>query len=258
MSQENHGTMPLPKIPHFDDESKEEKLDIIEAETYRSLIGYLRYLSNIILLDIPFATVRLARNESNQTTAHANMAQHILRYLKNMTNHGIIYTVADKETLNTYCDAYFANSTGRRSINGTIHTAFGSPVQWASNKQATISISTCEAEYVAASHALQETLWLRRLMDQICTTSGQKTTKLPPTTIATDSLSAIKVANHEGKTKRRKHIDVKHYHLTHHIDEEKIKLEHMKGELNPADSMTKPLGPQAFTKHMTQMIKPLT
>lgn len=257
MSQANHRTTPLPKSPHFDDECNEQQLNNDEAENYRALIGDLRYLADSTRMDIAFATARLARHTAKPTTAHWKLTNHILRYLKHTRTHGILYTAQTQEPLKTYCDADFANAADRKSITGAIHTAFGSPVQWASKKQATVALSTCEAEYVAASQALQETLWLRRMIQQISAKNEIENTTLPPTTIATDSLPAIKVANHEGKTRRRKHIDVKHHHLAHHVDKRNIQLQHIQSDTNPADAMTKPLGPQAFSQHMTKMISPI-
>ena len=44
----------------------------------------------------------------------------------------------------------------------------GGTISWVSKKQATVALSTVEAEYVALSSATQEVVWLRRLLtDQI-------------------------------------------------------------------------------------------
>lgn len=257
MSQDNHRNTSLPKVPHFDENAEDAKLNTDEADKHRALIGDLRYLADSTRLDIALATARLERYTSKPTIAHWKLSLHILRYLKNTTDHGILYTASDSDTLKTYCDSDFANASDRRSITGTIHNAFGFPVHWISKKQATIALSTCEAEYIAASQALQETLWIRRMIEQMRNNDTNINHKLPPTTIATDSLLTIKVAKHEGKTKKRKHIDVKRHHLVHHIDTKNVQLMHIQGETNPVDAMTKSLGPQLFLKHMQQMISPL-
>ena len=40
-------------------------------------------------------------------------------------------------------------------------------MSWLSKKQATVALSTAEAEYVALSAATQEVIWLRRLLTDV-------------------------------------------------------------------------------------------
>ena len=45
---------------------------------------------------------------------------------------------------------------------------FGSKVMyWSSNKQATVGLSSTEAEYVAATSATCEDIWLRKILEDI-------------------------------------------------------------------------------------------
>lgn len=140
-------------------------------------------------------------------------------------------------------------------MTGTIHTAFSSPIQWESKKLQTITLSTCEAEYVAASHTMYYTLCNRRLLNQIHEATNDNSTELPPTTISTDSLPAITMANHEGITRRRKNIDVKIHHLAHHLDSASIKLQHIDGAKNSSDYISKAFGPTSFQTHMKSLTR---
>ena len=49
------------------------------------------------------------------------------------------------------------------------------PISWFSKKQAIVTLSTAEAEYVALSIATQETVWIRRLLSDLTVTQGQAT-----------------------------------------------------------------------------------
>ena len=56
----------------------------------------------------------------------------------------------------------------RRSTRGFCFTASSAAISWCSKKQSTVALSSCEAEYVAATMATQEYLWFRRLSQEMC------------------------------------------------------------------------------------------
>ena len=81
----------------------------------------------------------------------------------------------------------------------------GGAVSWSSKKQELVTLLTTEAEYVAATHAAKEAIWLRRLLTQIFTTVNT------PTTLFSDSKSAIALAHDRHYHARTKHIDIRHH-----------------------------------------------
>ena len=56
----------------------------------------------------------------------------------------------------------------RRSTSGYVFSLFGGAVSWMSKRQSVVVLSTTEAEYIAATHASKEAVWLQRL----CSTMG--------------------------------------------------------------------------------------
>jgi hypothetical protein len=76
----------------------------------------------------------------------------------------------------------------------------GGPISWLSKKQAMVTLSTAEAEYVALSTAAQEAVWLRQLL---------KDFKVPleqPTLIKEDNQGAMAIARNPVSHGRTKHI----------------------------------------------------
>ena len=69
--------------------------------------------------------------------------------------------------LTMYCNVDWASSSDRKSINGYIFLLAGGAISWSSKKQATVALSTAEAEYVAATHAAKQILWHRSLFDEL-------------------------------------------------------------------------------------------
>eukprot|EP00253_Pinus_taeda_P036294 PITA_36294 len=51
----------------------------------------------------------------------------------------------------------------RRSSSGYVLNVFGGAVSWMSKKQSIVALSTIEAEYMAATYASKEAVWLQRL-----------------------------------------------------------------------------------------------
>ena len=78
---------------------------------------------------------------------------------------------------------------------------FGGAVRWMSKKQSVVALSTTEAEYMAATHASKEAVWLQRL----CSSMGEVQGAIR---IDCDSQSAIFLAKNPTYYSKTKHIDV--------------------------------------------------
>ena len=78
---------------------------------------------------------------------------------------------------------------------------FGSSrVSWKSKRRSIVALSTTEAEYIAAVSAGQEAIHLRQLLQEL------RYTQTPPTTLAIDNQSTIRVATNPEHQSRIKHI----------------------------------------------------
>ncbi|CDF38072.1 unnamed protein product [Chondrus crispus] len=183
------------------------------------------------------------------TQANWHQLKWLLRYLKGTKAQTISYHASSPVCLQTYSDADYANAKSRKSLTGIFHTMGHSPIAWTSTPQDVVALSTCEAEYIAASHAAQQKIWLRRLLQDM--QHPQK----HPTPIFIDNESTIQIAENSAPTRRRKLIDVRHHHLQHHIQSANIATEHIPTVHNPADLFTEALGPIRF-KELCQIIQP--
>ena len=67
--------------------------------------------------------------------------------------------------LSGYSDANFARDIyTRRSTSGIIFMLTGAPISWQSRAQATVALSSTEAEYIALAGAAQEAIWLLQVL----------------------------------------------------------------------------------------------
>jgi len=55
----------------------------------------------------------------------------------------------------------------RRAISDFAFMLYGGAITWSAKKQEIVTLSTMESEYVAATHAAKEALWLRSLITQV-------------------------------------------------------------------------------------------
>jgi hypothetical protein len=129
------------------------------------LISELIYLSINTQPDIAYVVNMLAQYNANPEARHFVAAKQILHHLVETIELKLHYG-GDKATdvLHAYADASWANSVGRRSISGYIWFYVGRLISHVSQKQSTIALSSMEAEYMAATHVVQEGLWLKSLL----------------------------------------------------------------------------------------------
>ncbi|WVZ63781.1 LOW QUALITY PROTEIN: hypothetical protein U9M48_013386 [Paspalum notatum var. saurae] len=122
----------------------------------------------------------------------------------------------------------------RKSTSGTCQLLETSLVSWSSRKQASVSLSITEAEYIPAACCCSQLLWMRATLSDF----GLRFGKIP---LLVDSTSAISVAKNPVLHSRTKHIDVRFHFLRAHNEKEDIDLIHVVSANQLADIFTKPL-----------------
>lgn len=151
----------------------------------------------------------------------------------------------------THSDPDFAESLDCKYTSGAVHFLYNARISWEAKKQAIIAPSTCKSEYISGSRALQHTLWIRWLLD-----SMHVTPRAAPSLFYMDSSTAVKIAQHTSKTQLRKHIDVRHHHLVHHVKQKIITLLHISSQHNRFDIMTKPIQRAQFQTAAAVLVQP--
>ena len=218
---------------------------------YATLIGTLMYLTIATRPDIAFTVNRLAQFTSNPKKRHWTAAKRVFRYLKHTRTWYLAYG-GDENILNTdlsiFCDADWASDTSdRKSISGYVILIAGGAVSWSSKKQATVALSTAEAEYVTATHVAKQVLWQRSLFTEL-------DFPLPTTsTIFTDNQASISISHHPESHSRTKHIDIAHYFLRDLISAGILNTIYVNTRENLADMFTKAL-PRELHEDFTMRI----
>ena len=198
-----------------------EEAEIMKEIPYRELSGSLLWIANGTRPDISYAVSTLAKYTTNPGMLHWKALLRVLGYLyatqeyciKYKRNEAVVDGIDARgysrgtlpfTTMDGFVDASYAGDADtRRSTTGYLVQISGGPVSWQSRLQSSVALSSMEAEYMAASAATQEAMWLNRLLQQL----GFKTPR--PTKIYEDNKAAILFSDHPGDHRRSKNIDTR-------------------------------------------------
>jgi hypothetical protein len=184
----------------------------VDPTLYRSMIGSLFYLT-ASRLDIAFSVGVCARFQANPKESH-----HQVRNL----------------VLAGYFDANWAgNADDRKSTSGGCFYVGTNLVAWMSRKQTSISLSTAEAEYIAAGSCTQ-LLWMKKLL---CDYGFTQDTMV----IHSNNTSAINISKNPVQHSRTKHINIQHHFICDLVESREVALMFIPTENQLADILTKPL-----------------
>ena len=134
----------------------------------------------------------------------------------------------------------------RHSTTGYLFTYNQAAISWASKTQASVALSSCEAEIMALSEAAKEGVFLRRFLDELGLGSASPTEPAPPTPLATDNKAARDLAYNPEHHEKTKHIERRHFYVRELVENEELIVPFVSTTANMADFFTKPLAGEAF------------
>ena len=179
----------------------------------------------------------------NPTEMHLLAAKRILQYLQGTKEFELFYKKGEKSDLIGFIDSdYAGDQDDRTSTSGYVFILGSGVVLWSSKKQLIVTLSTTEAEFVAATSCVCQAIWLKRILEQL------HFKRREPIAILCDNNSAIKLSKNPVLHGRSKHIDVKFHFLRDLTKAGTIKLIYCRSEDQLADIFTKPLKLPSFLK----------
>lgn len=203
---------------------------------YRELIGSLLYISMISRPDILFATSFLSKFLDKPTNTLWKAGKRVLRYLKETKYLGLTFNDERKNEIIAYSDSDWAtDKIDRKSVSGSVIFYHGCAVSWFSRKQQAVSLSSAEAEYIAAGETTSELLYIKGLAKDL------NQNKDIDTFLLIDNQSAIHMISNYENSKRAKHIDIKAHFIKDVMQKELMKVKYVRSEENVADMFTKSL-----------------
>jgi hypothetical protein len=120
----------------------------------------------------------------------------------------------------------------RRSTTWYVFTVGGKIVSWISKLQNVVALSTTKAEYVVATKASKEMIWLQRFMEEL----GKKQEN---SRLYCDSESTIHLAKNSTFHSKTNHIHLRYHFIRFILEDGHLKLENIHTSQNLADMLTK-------------------
>ncbi|GJT82518.1 ribonuclease H-like domain, reverse transcriptase, RNA-dependent DNA polymerase [Tanacetum coccineum] len=220
---------------------------MVNSTEYRSLIGCLRYLLHT-RPDLSYSVGLLSRFMQEPREQHMKAIRQVLRYVQGTKDHGITYKHNGGNKIHGYSDSsYGVNTQEGKGTTGIIFYYGESPISWSTQKQATVALSSCESEFIAATAAATQALWLKRLLSKLTHSQEEKVI------IQVDNKSAIALMKNPVFHGRSKHIDTKYHFIRECVKKEDIQVESVSGEYQKEDILTKALPKMKFLT-MRQLI----
>ena len=246
-----------PTLTPLDPNTRLTKKDSPEAvdprlhKRMRSITGCLSYLVNMTRPDLAFTYSQLSKFVQSPGPVHLAAAERALAYLRGTYDEGITFFdpgEGRRNKLTGWVDSDFAaDPDTRKSMTGYVFSLNGGAVSWRSSRQGGVTLSSAEAEFVAASQAGQEAVYLRALL------RGFNFKQKGPTEIWEDNASCIMMSENPANRERTRHVDTRVHYLRDLVRDGHVKLLKCAGPQNVADALTKSLPCPALAKHRQYM-----
>ena len=223
-----------------------EEYNLVDRKLYRSLVGSLLYIGKQTRPDILHVVNQLSRFLEKPNTSHWKAAKHVLRYLKGTKNLRLTFFKNSNIKITGDADADWSGDLDDRKSTTGYYFKFqgtGGAISWEVKKQATVALSSTEAEYQAMAAAVQEAIYLRALMKEFGYPMKE------PTDIGEDNQSCIKMCHNPVMHKRSKHIDTKLHFIRERVENKEVGIHYIPTEDMAADILTKSLPRVKVEKH---------
>ncbi|KAD4179873.1 hypothetical protein E3N88_28464 [Mikania micrantha] len=171
--------------------AKDDGSNLVDATAYRRIVGCLRYLTH-----------------SRPDLAYS--VGYVSRYMQGPRSFSDSSLLAD-------CD-------DGKGTTGLVFYFDDGPISWCSQKQPTVALSSCESEFMAATMAACQAIWLQGLLAEITGASEEMII------IRVDNKSAIDLMKNPVSHGRIKHIDRKYHFIRECVEKNKIKVEYVSGD----------------------------
>nr|XP_048323104.1 uncharacterized mitochondrial protein AtMg00810-like [Ziziphus jujuba var. spinosa] len=173
----------------------------VDSTFFKQIVGILMYLT-AIRPDIMHSVSLICRYMEKPTMLHLLAAKRIFRYVQGTKDFWPFYKKGKKSDLIGFNNSDYAeDQDDRRSTKDYVFMLGTWVVSRSSKKQPIVTLTSAEAELVAATACACEAIWLRNILEKL------HFKRMKAITIFYDSSSAIKLSKNLVLQRRSKHND---------------------------------------------------
>ena len=233
--------------------SEDLMLPIASQQRYRSGVGMLLYLVKHSRPDIANPVRELSKVLDGPSLGAYKEMLRCIKFVLDSRNLGLkIWPTGDKNDpwdMICFTDSdYATDPVTRKSVSGYIIYIRGVPICWKSKQQKCVTLSSCEAEWVALSEACKDIAFVIR----VCKTMNLNIRI--PVIVRVDNVGAIFLSENITTSNNTKHVDIRSKFVTEFRENGVIKIIFVRSENNDSDIMTKNLGASLYDKHSSKLI----
>ncbi|SGY38360.1 BQ5605_C003g02007 [Microbotryum silenes-dioicae] len=211
---------------------------------YLQAIGSLMYASTGTRPDLAYTVGYLARFSHSPSAAAWGAVKHAFRYLAGTLSHGLRYARGNPAPLLGYSDCNWgACVLSSKSTMGYTFVYAGAAVSWSSRLQSRVADSTCDAEYLALSHAGKEAIFLHQLFGELGLSSSK------PVLIYGDNQGANALTKNPVFHARTRHIRLREHFVRDMVSMGDTVVQYINTGEMTADIFTKALSRDLFARH---------
>jgi histone deacetylase 1/2 len=232
-------------------------LPMEQRERYRSGVGMLLYLVKHSRPDIANAVRELSKVLDCSTKGSYKEMLRCIKYVLDTRIFGLKIwpsgIAGEPWDIICFTDSdYASDPETRRSVSGYIIYVHGVPVCFRSKGQKCVTLSSCEAEWIALSEAIKDVVFLLRLCE-----SMMLKIRLP-ITVRVDNVGAIFLSENITTSNNTKHVDIRSKWVKEYCENGTVKILFVRSENNDSDIMTKNLPGPLHSKHSSKLVVPKT
>ncbi len=241
-----------------------EKLNVAESKVFRGGLGICLYLAQD-RPDVQESVKTLSGYMGCPTVKAMSALKHLAAYLKNTMDYGVMlykcgpgdvlmdhlsqFCQIDSDSLNrsradfeleVYSDSNWAGNVTRKSTTSFMVFLCGNLIFSACRTQASVALSSCEAELLAGTAAVGDSIQMSNILRFLVNEGKLENSSKVTLTLHTDSSSA-KAAWQRRGSGRLKHIDTRMLWLQRMLRKQYIRLQKVPTTYNPSDLNTKKL-----------------
>jgi hypothetical protein len=218
--------------------------------TYAYAIGSIMYAMLCTRPDVAHAISLTSRYQSDLGLEHWTAVKNIFKYLRRTKDMFLVYGGEEELIASCYINASFdTDPDDSKSQSGYVFVMNGGAVSWRSSKQSVVARSTTEAEYIAASEAAEEAVWMKEFISELDVVPSA----LNPMVIYCDNNGAIANTQEPSSHKKFKHVKPRFHSIREHVANGDVKISKVHTDLNVADPLTKALPKAKHDQHQNSM-----
>lgn len=224
----------------------------VDTKNYRKLLGRLMWFTRKLMPEALNTIRELAMYMDNPGDEHWRAMGRLVGYIAGQKTVELLLMKPKDLKAYAFVDSNYAtNKETRKSVTGYYVTIGGCLISAASKTQPSVSLSSTEAEYIAASMCATEIKFIQMLLEEL-----MPNVQTRPATLFEDNTGAMFLMENQAVGSRTKHIDIRWHHMRSMMrgEDPRLRVIFIRSEINFGDLATKNVS-EGIHNHLVSQLR---